>query len=135
MRRKACRNCCDPAEQGDDRQQECGLAPRQDQENNEERTGRNGNDSDRPPACVTPHRESHGQRRKHPGRNDQQECDRMHPSVPGSGTPTTEQRRIDPEGGKHQRHPKQREHHDRKTARPPVRQLIAHCDVVIWVAY
>jgi hypothetical protein len=48
MRREACGKCCDPAEQGDDCQQECGVAPRQEQKDNKERTGRGGNDRDRP---------------------------------------------------------------------------------------
>jgi hypothetical protein len=34
--------------------------------NNKERTRRERNDRDGSPACVTPHRESHGQRRNHP---------------------------------------------------------------------
>jgi hypothetical protein len=37
-------------------------------------------------------------------------------------------RHIDPESGQDQRHPKQGEQHDRETARPPARQLIAYRD-------
>ena len=54
MGRQAYSDRGNPGEEGDDRQQERGVAPRQEQEDNEERTGRDRNDRDRPPAGITP---------------------------------------------------------------------------------
>jgi hypothetical protein len=42
----------DPGEEDDDGDQECGVVPRQEQED-DERTGREGKDSDRSPARIT----------------------------------------------------------------------------------
>jgi hypothetical protein len=51
MGRQAYRNCRHPSEEGDDRQQERGVAPRHEQENNEERTNCERNNRDRSPAA------------------------------------------------------------------------------------
>jgi hypothetical protein len=75
------------------------------------------NDTDRPPAGVAAHRESHRQRRQHTHRDDQQKRDAVHPAVPRGGATATQHRHIDPERGQDQRHPKQGEQHDRETAR------------------
>jgi len=79
----------------------------QEQEHDEERTGRDGYDSDRPPAGITPHRERRCQRRKYTGRNDQQERDPVDPAVPCVGIPASQHRSIDPESGQYQRHSEQ----------------------------
>ena len=72
--------------------------------------------------------ECHCQWRKHPGRNDQQERDAVHPAVQGGRSSAAQHRPINPKPGQHQRHPEQGEQHDRETTCPPVRQLIADRD-------
>jgi len=52
----------------------------------------------------------------------------VHAAVPGGRATAAQHRHIDPESGQDQRHPKQGEQHDRETARPPARQLIAYRD-------
>ena len=64
----------------------------------------------------------------HTHRDDQQKRDAVHPTVPRHWATAAQHRRIDPKPGQDQRHPKQGEQHDRETARPPARQLIAYRD-------
>jgi hypothetical protein len=125
MRRQAYGDRCNPGEDSDDRQQERGVASRQDQ-----KTTRS--------ALAATETRAVG---RQPGSPRTARAMVSGASTPVAminknaiacthlcqvaGLPATEHRRIDPEGGKHQRHPKQRDQHDRKTA--PVRQLIAHC--------
>jgi hypothetical protein len=103
-------------------------APRQEQENYKERSGRKGYDRDWPPTGVASHGESHRERRQQARRDDQQERDPLYPAVPGVGATATQHRDINPKRGQDQRHPKQHQQHDRHATRPLLRQPIAYRD-------